>query len=693
MVGIRSLRRLMTLAALPALLTGTILGSWQPGPARAAIPSGLPTHFGLGLGASPDNTGIYGWMPDSGIPWDYAYQYLAGGVNTGVGWETWNAQGQFALNYAQGAASHNYIPVFSYYEMAQSNGSCGSCGEAQRDLSNLNNASTMQNYFANFRILMQRLGSGTYSGIVGFGKTAIVHVEPDLSGYAEQGVLNSAACYGFCTGTGNNPTLLKASVAGSGDADVTAFPNTYQGFNWALAHIRDLYAPNVLLAFHVSDWAGGSDVGGDTSSTLNAATLGQTVGSFAAQSAMTGLPSGVKGYDLLFNDVSDRDAGYYKYVYGSAGAFWDRNNVTFPNFHRWESYVAAASAAAGRPVIVWQVPEGNQYFDTENNTDGHYQDNRAEYFFGHVAELVNSGIIGVLFGAGNGGSTEQFDGKGDGVTNPASICTSDGISSGQVCNNHTSTVSDDDGGYIRMEGGQYYAGGGYPLSGAAPPTATATIRATATSSPTTIPATKTATPRPSVTSSRTPVPPTAAASSTPVRPTSTATVQTSATSSSTRIPPTSTSTARPSATASPTLVRPTNTATSIPTSTSSPTVPGPTSTATSAANPSFRDNAVFSPVAPSRGGSTTLTLQVTDTAGNLNNGVIDLEIYNSVNWTKVGQYSLNGQNLAAGQTGTYQYTWAVPNSAGHYTAMVGVFGANWAPNYFWDSAAAQLAVQ
>ena len=47
----------------------------------------------------------------------------------------------------------------------------------------------------------------------------------------------------------------------------------------------------------------------------------------------------------------------------------------------------------------------------------------------------------------------------------ASFCTSDGLSSGQICNNHTSTVSDDDGGYMRMEGQQYYAGGGYPLGG------------------------------------------------------------------------------------------------------------------------------------------------------------------------------------------------------------------------------------
>src|SRR5581483_3970207 len=185
-------------------------------------------------------------------------------------------------------------------------------------------------------------------------------------------------------------------------------------FNWALLHLRDLYAPNVRLAVHVSDWATGTDISTATSSSLDANALGQQAGSFAAQSGISGVPSGTSSYDLLFNDVSDRDAGYYKYVYNNPNAFWYRLNVTFPNFQRWETYVGAAGQATGRPVMVWQVPEGNQYFDSENNTNGHYQDNRAEYFFGHVAELAQAGIIGVLFGAGNAGSTVHVDDKKDG---------------------------------------------------------------------------------------------------------------------------------------------------------------------------------------------------------------------------------------------------------------------------------------
>jgi hypothetical protein len=416
--------------------------------ATLPVPAGLPSHLGVGLAAQPDDTGIYGWMPNSGIPFDYAYQYLAAGVNTGNGWQTWNTSAQFPLWYAQGADAHGYVPVFPYYQLLQSNGPCNSCGEAERDLANLNSASLMQTYFGDFRMLMRRLGTGTWDGIGGYGKTAIVHVEPDLSGYAEQAALFGNLCYTFCTGTGNDASLVKAAVASSGFADVSAYANTFRGFILALQHLRDLYAPNVLLAFHVSDWATGQDIGSSTDPSLDPVAYGQEAGQFAVS-------AGAGGYDLVFNDVADRDAGYYEHVVGR-NVWWDRLNAALPNFTRWERYLGAVTGTVGRPAMVWQIPLGNQWFDTENNTDGHYQDNRAEYFFSHMAELQQVGVIAVMYGAGAGGPTTNTDDKGDGVTNPAAFCTTRGVSSGQVCDNHTSTVSDDDGGYLRMAATEYY---------------------------------------------------------------------------------------------------------------------------------------------------------------------------------------------------------------------------------------------
>lgn len=674
-MGISMVRRAAAALLALALAMPAVAIQTQPAGVRAASAGlGLPSHFGFGLAASPSGNGIYGWMPQSGIPWDYSYQYLVGGVNTGGGWETWNTSGQFPLWYAQGADSHHYIPVFPYYEMLQSSGTCNSCAEPQRDLSNLNNASLMQAYFRNFALLMQRLGTGTYNGIAGFGKTAIVHVEPDLSGYAEQAVLDAPSCYGYCTGTANNPALLKASVGGSGYSPVSGFPNTFQGFNWALLHLRDLYAPNVLLAVHVSGWATRTDIGSTSDPNLDAVALGREAGSFAAQSGIAGVPSGSGTYDLLFNDVSDRDAGYYKYVYHSPSAWWDRLNVAYPNFHRWESYVKAAGAATGRPAIVWQVPEGNQYFDTENNTDGHYQDNRAEYFFGHVSELAGSGVIGVLFGAGNGGSTTHTDDKADGITNPAAICNADGLSSGQICANHTSTVADDDGGYIRAQGQQYYAGGGYPLGGSSTATSTATPSRTpgATSTRTAVPA-----PSSTRTATRTAAPPTPTATGTPT-----------ATATPSPIPPTATPTPMP-----PTSTPVPPTATAVP-PTATPVPPTATATATPAAI-TYRDTTSVSPVSPGRASGVTITTTVRVSGGTLTNGIVDLEVYDTATWQKVGQQFFEGQSLSPGQSPapTYTWTWTSPNRSGHYAVMVGIFASGWGTNPYWDSSAASFNVQ
>jgi hypothetical protein len=249
-------------------------------------------------------------------------------------------------------------------------------------------------------------------------------------------------------------------------ADVAAFPNTYQGFIDAILHLRDLYAPNVALAFHVSNWTTLYDVGSYAGTDVDFSAQGTAAGTFAAASGVVTSAPGVSTYDLVFNDVADNDAG-------KTGIWWDRTNRTMPDFTRWESYVGAVHGVTGKGVVVWQVPIGNQWSDAENNTYGHYQDNRVEYFLGHPAELVSVGIVGLLFGAGNAGSTAQTDADDDGVTNPPSFCTGDGMGGGTICNDHPSSVADDDGGYLRTAAAQYYQEP-TPLV----PQATATLRVT-----------------------------------------------------------------------------------------------------------------------------------------------------------------------------------------------------------------------
>jgi hypothetical protein len=433
---------LVVASAVASIGIASIWGVPRAAADTPAVPAGLPAHLGLGLTASPDDLAAGGWMPASGVPWDYAYQYLAGGINTSSSWQGWSSNASFPLDYARSAAADGYVPVLTYYEMLQSVGGCGSCAEAQRDLTHLNDPSLMAAYFADFTTLMRRLGSGTYGGVAGYGRTVVVQVEPDLSGYAEQAVLNGPSCYGFCTGQGNDPALLRAAVKSSGAPDVAGFDDTYRGFSLGLAHLRDLYAPNVILGFHVSDWATRIDIGSSPDPSVDPVALGDEAGAFAARAGAQ-----VGTYDLVFNDVADRDSGV-------SAIWWDETNTTVPDFSRWESYLHAVTSTTGRPAMVWQVPEGNRWFDTEDGSPGHTRDNRAEYFLSHPQELVDAGVVAVLFGIGNSGSTTHTDAVHDGITNPSPSCTTEGGT--QSCNNHVSTVADDDGGYLRMAGGRYY---------------------------------------------------------------------------------------------------------------------------------------------------------------------------------------------------------------------------------------------
>ncbi len=67
-----------------------------PAMTAASVRAGaMPDHFGIGLSAQPAEPNLTGWMPGTGIAWDFAYQYLSGGVNTGHSWQTWIQDGRY----------------------------------------------------------------------------------------------------------------------------------------------------------------------------------------------------------------------------------------------------------------------------------------------------------------------------------------------------------------------------------------------------------------------------------------------------------------------------------------------------------------------------------------------------------------------------------------------------------------------
>lgn len=303
------------------------------------LPAHWPHTLQLGLAQSPgDVSGQFG----------FRYQYLAGGVNTGKGWSTWNPDGSFASMYAQDSWAHGKIPVFSYYMLLQSKPGGG--GEAQADLGNLRNPQTMAAYWADVRLLFQRI-HGT--------KPVVVHVEPDLWGYLEQA----------------NAVALASRFAQE----------------WI--RLRDRLAPNAILAYHMSGWGTRHDI-------VYEDPPDATVERYAAQSAAWYRSLHAR-FDVSFEDFSDRDAGFYQQVQGNP-----RTWFTAADFHRHLLYAQTFVRLAGIRMVAWQIPLGNTSLP---DTWGRYRDNRVQWLLGgsraHLQAYAKAGVVAFLFGGGADGTT------------------------------------------------------------------------------------------------------------------------------------------------------------------------------------------------------------------------------------------------------------------------------------------------
>ena len=367
-------------------------------PKLPPLPAHWPAALQFGMSDSPGGAAAL----RKAAPFGFRYQYLAGGVNTGQGWSTWNPNGTFASMYVQDSWAHGLVPVLSYYMLLQSKPGGGD--EAHADLGNLRNAQTMSAYWSDVQLLFQRV-RGT--------KPVVVHVEPDLWGYLEQA----------------NATTLAASFAQ----------------HWIA--LRNKLAPNVLLAYHMSGWGTKHDIAYEDPPDA-------TVRAYAAQSAAFYRGLHAK-FDVSFEDFSDRDAGFYAKINGNPNTWF-----TPADFHRHLLYAQTFVRLAGVRMVAWQIPLGNTVMQAMNNTWDHFQDNRVQWLLGpdsraHLRAYIAAGFIGFLFGRGADGATCACDAANDGVTNPAPI----------NGNTRPSLSADDDGGYFKAQAAAYYRDGALPLPG------------------------------------------------------------------------------------------------------------------------------------------------------------------------------------------------------------------------------------
>jgi hypothetical protein len=440
--------------------------------AAGTLPAGWPSSLQIGSADSPGGAAAM----KSTAPFGFRYQYLAGGVNTGSGWATWNSNGQFATFYIQDSVANGIIPVFTYYQIRQSAPGSG-MAETDGVVANLQNTATMSAFYADLKLFFQRAGAFPNNKVV-------LHVEPDMWGYIQQR-------------GGDNAANFAVKVGSTGVPEVAGLPDNASGLAKAVVKLRDTYAPNVVLAYHLSIWGTGVDIQWSQTADAETDALATRAGNFYNSLGAN--------FDISFAEFSDRDAGFKQAIYGDGGASW----FDADDFARHARFLGKFSSVTQKRLVLWQIPLGNTKMRAENNTWNHYQDNRVEWLLddttrAHLQTYINSGVVAFLFGRGADGPTCACDANGDGVTNPAPI----------NGNNLTSLNADDDGGFFKQKVAAYYAAGAMSLSGSGSnqtPTNTAAASATPTNTTAASTPTRTNTPAPTNTSAptNTPKPPTA----------------------------------------------------------------------------------------------------------------------------------------------------------------------------------------
>jgi len=337
---------------------------------------GVPNRLLGGLGAG----NAISDMTSQQIQPDIIDTYLVG-VGSGS-WPYWNSpDGAYITYVSANVRAIGAVPMFTLYQMA-SNG--------DGNLSGINDATFMGNYWAQVKLMYQKIGAT--------GQPTLVNLEPDFWGYV------------LATAPGGDPARLPARVSGM-TAECASQPDTATGIAGCLLTLARTYAPKAKIGFPPSFF--GRDA--------------TTVGNFMAK-------LGADKADFIVAQTSDRDAVCFEVASpvpecagrGNGPFYWDENNVATPNYSQSLAQWSTVRSLVGNlPILFWQTPMGVPSA-TPGGSPGHYRDNHVHYMLTNPRQYTAIGVFAIVFSGG--GSTSANITKDGGqfarlfqayLTNPA----------------------------------------------------------------------------------------------------------------------------------------------------------------------------------------------------------------------------------------------------------------------------------
>lgn len=323
------------------------------------LPVGLPKYLSIGTATTTSNLS---WQTNNGNEcWDMGYQYIT--------WGWWNWYSEFVKRFCDDAYRRGYIPVIPLYLFQTGASDFGCYGnEYEKIFCAINNSNLMNEFWNRFIQMCQEAKRSLSPKI-------IFHIEPDMLGYLQQ----------RCIKENKTPDQIPAYVNNS------KYLNNLVGMHQRMVDLVKEYCPDKgLIAFHASLWGNIISLKDNEEKNLDLEKLARNTANFLLQLS--------PDFDLIFMDWSDRDAGY-------DGVWWDKKNISVPNFARVLMFTNYLSTFTKKKIILWQIPIGNEFLP---NIPNQYADNRLDYIFDYPIDIAKSGIISLLFGAGISQMTTQF---------------------------------------------------------------------------------------------------------------------------------------------------------------------------------------------------------------------------------------------------------------------------------------------